>query len=83
MIPALSVQDYTLDYATGHGVRRVLDGIDLTIAPNEVLGLVGESGSGKTSLAWAIMRHLPRNAREVAGHILWTRRICAPPAPAH
>ena len=36
---------------------------------NEVLGLVGESGSGKTSLAWAIMRHLPRNAREIAGHI--------------
>ncbi len=69
MIPVLSVQDYTLDYATRHGARRVLDGVDLAIAPNEVLGLVGESGSGKTSLAWAIMRHLPRNAREMAGRI--------------
>ena len=30
----------------------------------EVLGLVGESGSGKTSLAWGIMRYLPRGAKE-------------------
>ena len=40
-----------------------------TIAPGEVLGLVGESGSGKSSLAWAIMRHLPDNAREIAGSL--------------
>jgi len=70
MTPALSVQGFTLDYTTRHGTRRVLDGVDLVIAPDEVVGLVGESGSGKTSLAWAIMRHLPRNAHEVAGHIL-------------
>jgi peptide/nickel transport system ATP-binding protein len=69
MTPVLSVQGYTLEYATRQGVLRVLDGIDLAIARNEVLGLVGGSGSGKTSLAWAIMRHLPRNAREIAGHI--------------
>ena len=35
-----------------------------------MLGLVGESGSGKTSLAWAIMRHLPGNAREAPGGVL-------------
>ena len=45
-------------------MQRVLQDRTLSIAPGEVLGLVGESGSGKTSLAWAIMRHLPANARE-------------------
>ena len=39
------------------------------MAPGEVLGLVGESGSGKSSLAAAIMRALPRNAREAGGRI--------------
>ena len=33
MTPVLSVQGYTLDYATRQGALRVLDGIDLAIAP--------------------------------------------------
>jgi peptide/nickel transport system ATP-binding protein len=60
----LEVKGYSLDYATATGFVRALDSIDLAIARGEVLGLVGESGSGKTSLAWAIMRHLPPRARE-------------------
>jgi peptide/nickel transport system ATP-binding protein len=60
----LGVRDYSLDYVTRDGRQRVLQDISLSIEAGEVLGLVGESGSGKTSLAWAIMRHLPGNARE-------------------
>jgi peptide/nickel transport system ATP-binding protein len=69
MSGVLAVSGYTLDYATSVGTRRALDEVSLSIDPGEVLGLVGESGSGKTSLAWAIMRHLPSNAREPAGEI--------------
>ncbi|MCP3472248.1 ABC transporter ATP-binding protein [Bradyrhizobium sp. CCGUVB1N3] len=69
MTPALSIQNYTLDYITSAGPVRVLQDISLEIARGEVLGLVGESGSGKSSLAWALMRHLPANAREVAGSL--------------
>ncbi len=69
MTPVLSVVNYTLDYRTGGANLRVLDDISLAVAPGEVLGLVGESGSGKSSLAWAIMRHLPKNAVEVSGRL--------------
>jgi peptide/nickel transport system ATP-binding protein len=64
MTPILDVAGYCLDYATPAGVVRALDAVTLSIAKGEVLGLVGESGSGKTSLAWAVMRHLPASAKE-------------------
>ncbi len=35
---------------------RAVDGVSLTIQPNETLGLVGESGCGKTTLGRALMR---------------------------
>jgi peptide/nickel transport system ATP-binding protein len=67
--PVLEISNYTLDYTTVRGTARALDAVDLAIDRGEALGLVGESGSGKTSLAWAILRYLPKNAREPGGSI--------------
>ncbi|WMT88761.1 dipeptide ABC transporter ATP-binding protein [Pelagibacterium sp. 26DY04] len=50
------------EYPLGHGLRlgprkafRALDGVGLTVARGESVGLVGESGSGKSTLARTIL----------------------------
>jgi peptide/nickel transport system ATP-binding protein len=45
------------------GGTPILNDIDLTIAPGEVMGLVGESGSGKSMTALTVMQLLPAAAR--------------------
>jgi oligopeptide/dipeptide ABC transporter ATP-binding protein len=61
--PLLELAGLTVDIATEDGdSRTLLDGVDLTLAPGEALGLVGESGSGKSMTVRAITRLLPRAA---------------------
>ena len=44
------------------GGNEVLCGVDLHVAPGEILGVAGESGSGKSTLLGALVRLLPRTA---------------------
>jgi len=63
----LAIRDLTLGFHTDAGVARVLDGVNLTIQPGQVMGLVGESGCGKTTLARAVLGVLPRHVAEIGG----------------
>ncbi|WP_412750326.1 ABC-F family ATP-binding cassette domain-containing protein [Krasilnikovia sp. M28-CT-15] len=38
------------DLAAGHGDRTLFTGLDLVVAPGDVIGLVGVNGAGKTTL---------------------------------
>ena len=55
----------------GIGGNDVVRGVDLRIAPGEVVGLVGESGSGKSMTALAIMGLLPPGGTIKTGRILF------------
>ena len=66
----LSIQGLNVVYPVyGQRAVRAVRGLDLGIAPGEILGLVGESGSGKTTLARAIMGLLAQPGRIDSGAI--------------
>ncbi|MEU0541811.1 ABC transporter ATP-binding protein [Nocardia sp. NPDC005978] len=63
--PVLRVSDLTVVYRRGRQEFRALDGVSLTVAPREVIGLVGESGSGKSTLGRTALGLVPATAGEV------------------
>jgi ABC-type glutathione transport system ATPase component len=57
-LPALEIDDLTVmfrPHRLGGTKLRAVDGVKLSIAAGEALGLVGESGSGKSTLAKAVV----------------------------
>ena len=78
----LEIRGLKTHFATDDGMVQAVDGVDLTVAKGETLGVVGESGCGKTVTAMSILKLVPMPpGRIVAGQILWRGRDLVPLPP--
>jgi oligopeptide/dipeptide ABC transporter ATP-binding protein len=59
----LTLRDLRVEFDTPNGAVQAVRGIDLDLAPGEILGVVGESGSGKSVTFLGMLGLLPRSAR--------------------
>jgi len=72
----LAVEGLRVEFPTRQGTLVAVDGVSLTIAPGEVLGVVGESGAGKSLTGAAIIGLIDPPGRIGAGEVrLGGRRI--------
>ena len=67
----VNIEGLVVDYVTRTRTVRAVDGVDLAIAPGEIVGLAGESGCGKSTLANAVMQLLRPPAQLTDGRILF------------
>jgi peptide/nickel transport system ATP-binding protein len=70
--PLLSVEGLAVEFRTGRGVVRAVDGVSWSVRAGETLALVGESGCGKSVSALAVMRLLAKPIGHIAsGRIMF------------
>ena len=61
--PTLAIRDLRIAFPG----REVVSGVNITVAPREIVAVIGESGSGKTLTALAVLGLLPRQAAVTQG----------------
>ncbi|WP_017579533.1 ABC transporter ATP-binding protein [Nocardiopsis valliformis] len=69
MTSLLDVRNLHVTYSGSVGDVPAVRGVDLSLNPGDTLGVAGESGSGKSTVALALLRLLPANAK-VTGQIM-------------
>jgi peptide/nickel transport system ATP-binding protein len=73
----LALEDVAVDYVLPERRVRAVDGVSLSVAAGEIVGLAGESGCGKSTLASAILQILKPPAQLAGGRILFDGRDLA------
>ena len=69
MSTILTVDNLKLYYRTRRGIVKAVNNVSFQLERGKTLAVVGESGCGKSSLAYALIRILPRNVHEYSGII--------------
>jgi peptide/nickel transport system ATP-binding protein len=70
LAPLLSIEDLHTQIRLRRATVHAIDGVSLSVAPGECLGIVGESGCGKTMTALSVMRLLPTGGEITGGRIV-------------
>ena len=53
------------DYHVAYGQSEVLHGLNVNVAPNEIVAIMGRNGMGKTTLMKALMGIIPARSGSV------------------
>jgi oligopeptide/dipeptide ABC transporter ATP-binding protein len=69
----LEMRDLKVQFFTGEGVVKAVDGASYAIRRGKTLCVVGESGCGKSVAARAILNIVHRPGKIIDGHILYHR----------
>lgn len=67
----LAIDNYELVFRTPEGDVKALNGVNLRVPSEEILGLIGETGCGKSVTAISIMRLLSPSAKVIKGSIVF------------
>jgi oligopeptide/dipeptide ABC transporter ATP-binding protein len=67
--PLLELKNLTTVFPTKRGSVTAVNGVNLSVAPGEILGIVGESGCGKSTILLSILRLIARPGRIAAGEV--------------
>lgn len=66
----VEIRDLRIQATSDAGNRlQIIKGVNLDIAPSEIVALIGESGSGKTTIALSLMGHARRGCAINGGEI--------------
>jgi peptide/nickel transport system ATP-binding protein len=68
--PVLAVENLVVEIPTRRATLRPVNGVSLSIAPGETLGVVGESGAGKSMMGAAVIGLLDRPTHIAGGRVL-------------
>ncbi len=69
----LEVRNLRTYFNLAEGTLKAVDGVDLSIAPRQTVGVIGESGSGKSVTAQSILQIVPPPGVIESGQILLRR----------
>jgi ABC-type dipeptide/oligopeptide/nickel transport system ATPase component len=75
--PVLRIENLHVSFpgSNGRGRLHAVDGISLSVFPQQTLAVVGESGSGKSVTALSVLQLIPTPPGQYdAGRILWQNR---------
>ena len=70
----LDIRNLSVDFRTPRGRVKALRDITFPIRKNRIVGIVGESGSGKSTVLWALLGLLAKNAEVTGGEVRFGER---------